>query len=215
MDEQGQAGRDEVVRGDRADDDADADTVTTTVLAVPEAAEDNPGGPPAVDAPVGFAGEPAPGSGHDAPGAPHFPVVLRGYERHRVDAALGDLRARLDAAVSRYETAEAALAAARTAAVEAQRRAEQAQREAVAARQQQQETRVTPAVVSERIRRILELAEEEAAEIRANARRDAERAAVDARAEVEHLRRRRAQLDAELGQLHARISALLAGGEPS
>ncbi|MFL6138742.1 MAG: hypothetical protein ACJ74O_13205 [Frankiaceae bacterium] len=223
MDEQGHAGRDGTGRAGadpgavpqvRPDVDIDADTVTTTVLAVPERSGGNPGAMPLDAQPQAMA---AGAAGDDQP---HFPVVLRGYERTHVDAAVADLRARLDAAVARYETAEAALSAARAAAADGQRRTEQAQHDVAALRQQVQEvarsaeqSRAAPVVVSERLRQVLELAEAEAAEIRRNARRDAEQATVDMRAEIERLSRRRAELDAELGRLHARITALLAGGD--
>lgn len=182
------------------------DTTITTALAVPDEPEDNPGHSDARRAAFALDNPRQPEAER-----PEFPVVLRGYDRHRVDATLADLRGSLDAATARYETAEAALTAARTAAAEAQREAEQQRRAAEEARDTLA-GRIAPAALSERIRRILELAEEEAAELRATAERDAEQAVAGARAEVERLTRRRAELDDELGRLHAKIAALLGGG---
>ena len=204
------------------DDGLDPDTVTTTVVAVPPATALDGAGPGEADAdPVADTGGELPGDpvagppGGGADPVADFPVVLRGYERHRVDAALADLRSQLDAAVTRYQAAEAALAAARAAVADADqriRRAEEARKAAEADREDQQ-GRLTPEALSGRVRRILELAEEEAQEIRSSARRDAEAATAASRAEIEQLRQRRARYDAELTQLRARITALLGNGD--
>jgi hypothetical protein len=189
-------------RADRTDDD----TVTTTVVAIPE--------PASAAAPADEAVEPADGR-HAGAG---FPVVLRGYDRQRVDAAFADLRAELDAAVARYEAAEAALGAARAAAAQAEQRfarAEAAAQRATRAAEEAQRQRAgqpEPAALGDRIRRILELAEEEAAEIRATARREADREVAASRAEVSRLQERRIQLGGELADLDARITSLLEGG---
>lgn len=145
--------------------------------------------------------------------AAEFPVVIRGYERHRVDAVLAALRSQLEGAVARYETAEAALAAARAAAADAQRAADEARHEAEVIREEA-EGRISPATLSERIRGILELAEAEAEEIRARAAREAAEATAGVRAEVAALESRRAELGQELSRLHEKIAALLGGATP-
>jgi hypothetical protein len=199
--------------GDRPDA-LDADTVTTTVL--PVAPDEPPGSGHDAMPPPDQPADPPDNPGAGVPGG--FPIVLRGYDRHRVDAVLTDLRADLDAAVARYETAEAALAAARAAVDDAEQRAARAEaaaaqlRQATDAAASAQSGRVAPAQLGERIRRILELAEEEAAQIRATARRDADDEVAALREAAARLHERKAQLTDELGRLQARLASLLQGG---
>lgn len=201
MDERREARPDEVLRTEagpagarpeQAGAGLESDTVTTTVL-------------PVADGAAGRAVDVVP---EPAASAAAFPVVLRGYDRGRVDAVVADLRSRLDRATAGQEAAEGELAAARAAVGEARAAAERARREGEQARDER-DGRLAPAALAERIQRILTLAEEEAADQRAAARRDADAMLAQARAAVDALEQRRAELDRELAGLHQKIAALL------
>jgi hypothetical protein len=195
------------------------DTVTTTMVSVPADAQTE-AMPDASDPAVERPDDQTDDHGLVSPGG--FPIVLRGYDRHRVDAAFAELRADLDAAVARYEVAEAALTAARSAVDDAERLAAEAKAVAQQVGRQAEEAarvrsgRPAPARLAERIRQMLELAEEEAAEIRATARAEADREVAASRAEVGRLQERRTQLGQELARLQAHLATLLQGsGSPS
>lgn len=115
-----------------------------------------------------------------------FTVVLRGYDRTQVDTRLADLDRRIHEEIRRAETAESSLSASR----------------AHVRRLQEQLESATPATSAEspassgdagfgrRVERVLQAAEQEAAELRERAAADAEEIRGLARAEAESHRHR-------------------------
>lgn len=123
-----------------------------------------------------------------------FAVVLRGYDRGQVDTRLADLDHRIHSEIRRAEAAEHALETAR-----AQMRRLQAQADAATS-----ERRSDDPGFGRSVERVLQAAEQEAAELRERAGAEADRVRADARAEADRIRE---QANAEAEQTVARADS--------
>jgi DivIVA domain-containing protein len=114
---------------------------------------------------------------------PFFDVTMRGYDKRQVD----DYVARAGAQIAELTTArDAALATSADRA--AQLASREAQMESLKAQAARKTETLDPAAVSDRIREMLQLATEEAAQTRRSAEVEAERVLAEARADAERMR---------------------------
>ncbi|HEY0558897.1 MAG: hypothetical protein JWM48_1455 [Mycobacterium sp.] len=127
-------------------------------------------------------------------GQPEFTVVLRGYDRNQVEDYLDSIAAFVSDAEHRARTADARVAAAQQRAEVAHERAQRLEAQLEKAR----ESSGSYTGLGERIQRMLEMAEEESADLIATAR--AEVAELEERSEAER-RRLQAEADRELRQV--------------
>lgn len=143
--------------------------------------------------------------------APEFAVTVRGYDRAQVDEYIDWLREWLSNATVRMESAEA----------ESARLREQVERLQMRVDDLQAETSGEPprtiGALGERMTRILELAEEGAAAVRADAETEAERLLARARSEAEGqvrgTQQRQAELDGKLADANERAQQTVAQAE--
>lgn len=122
---------------------------------------------------------------HDGEDGSWFTVVLRGYDRGEVDTRLAELDHRIHDEIRRADAAEQSLAAAR-----AQVRRLQEQLENDSAARAGEERRVEEAGFGRRVERVLQAAEQEAAELRERAADEAAEIVERARREAEDRRSR-------------------------
>ncbi|MFL6162949.1 MAG: hypothetical protein ACJ74U_12060 [Jatrophihabitantaceae bacterium] len=150
---------------------------------------------------------------------PFFDVTMRGYDKRQVDdyvaravAQLAELAAARDAALATSADRAAQLAS------------REAQIESLRAQAAKKTETLDPAAVSDRIRDMLQLATEEAAQTRRGAELDAERVLAEARADAERMRaeataeqqrltagaaQRSAEADQKLAQVRTQAAAEL------
>ena len=132
--------------------------------------------------------------------APEFAVTVRGYDRAQVDEYIDWLREWLSNATVRMESAEAESGQLREQLRRLQQRVDELEVET-----SDQPPR-TIGALGDRMTRILVLAEEGAATVRADAEAEAERVVAEARAEAEALVRttqeQQAELDGRLASAH-------------
>jgi cell division septum initiation protein DivIVA len=143
--------------------------------------------------------------------APEFAVTVRGYDRAQVDEYIDWLREWLSNATVRMESAEAEAAQLRDQLRRLQLRVDDLEAET------SDHPPRTIGALGERMTRILELAEEGAAAVRADAESDAERLLNEARAEADRLARgsqaRQAELDSRLSNANERAQQIIAEAE--